>query len=628
MVSCKILNFKKNNDLERDYFKKNFSQVNKLIKRIRKSLITGKDLEIKGLMLDEIIDFNPGLSRIYIFLFQDGLTSIRYGSLKETLEKSLNANIFAIRNNSNFSSFDVKNESSCRIMIEWITEKTMVELGKITQTKFSQNRFEPGITGFELKYGGKSYYYMPSYSILENNLGLNQALNFIIRKTEIGKLTNKISERIEILKERGDYKLFLTKSRSFISYKNKIIPLYRSNVFYPEFSYKKTKEIFLKSADWLAGHIYEDGKFLYYYDCTADSRIDHEHPKRSMDDLYYNEIRHCCAILSLYNAYLQTKNKKYLKPIKPALDFLVSITQEEEISGEVHCYTYYNDKVKLGSIGTALLSMMHYRNATGDKSYDKYIKGYARHILYRMLENGQTIDYYICPPYRNGEKIINPTEQELRDLFMFYYQGEALLGLGVFVNNFDDDNELVAEARRKAVKFFDWVTKGERDRVYKDMFAELTHDAWMMQAIEEWGKMEEFRDPAYLDFVFKNATSLINHMYTRDDSPYIDYDGGYFYTYGQHFYPDGARSEGLIAAWYVAKMAGNKEMADTILNAAKMAARSEYQLFNCDEYIYHHKNQSCSRHTIRFKATRQWIRIDTIQHVACFFAKLYGTKKS
>ena len=60
-----------------------------------------------------------------------------------------------------------------------------------------------------------------------------------------------------------------------------------------------------------------------------------------------------------------------------------------------------------------------------------------------------------------------------------------------------------------------------------------------------------------------------------------------------------------------------------LLEGCKRAAKSQFSLFNCHEYIYSHKNQLRSLNSIRFKATRQWVRVDSIQHVECFFSRLY-----
>ena len=116
---------------------------------------------------------------------------------------------------------------------------------------------------------------------------------------------------------------------------------------------------------------------------------------------------------------------------------------------------------------------------------------------------------------------------------------------------------------------------------------------------------------------------MMEKMYKRDDSPYIDYEGGYYYNYGDHYYPDGARSEGLVAAYYLAKFLDKVKLEQKLLDACKKAAKSQFSLFNCEENNYSHKNQTRSLYSIRFKATRQWIRVDSIQHVACFFARLF-----
>jgi hypothetical protein len=46
-------------------------------------------------------------------------------------------------------------------------------------------------------------------------------------------------------------------------------------------------------------------------------------------------------------------------------------------------------------------------------------------------------------------------------------------------------------------------------------------------------------------------------------------------------------------------------------------------LFNTPISSFAHKNPEKSQGAIRFKATRQWIRVDSIQHVACFYFRLY-----
>ena len=221
---------------------------------------------------------------------------------------------------------------------------------------------------------------------------------------------------------------------------------------------------------------------------------------------------------------------------------------------------------------------MQYRNITGDKSYDDFIKGYVRHILSRVYDSGELLGYYIHPAYQNGQPLVTMNDEERKAMFSFYYPGEALLGVGLFVNNFKDDEYLNSEARRLGEKALDWIID-ERPKIYSDLFTALPSDAWLMQAIEEWAKDDHFRKENYFNFVFGDADTMIEKTYTRDDSPYIDYDGGYYYEHGDHYYPDGARSEGLVAAYYLAKFLGNKDLEEKYLNACKHVAMCQFHLF-------------------------------------------------
>ena len=115
----------------------------------------------------------------------------------------------------------------------------------------------------------------------------------------------------------------------------------------------------------------------------------------------------------------------------------------------------------------------------------------------------------------------------------------------------------------------------------------------------------------------------IEKTYQKDDSPYIDFEGGMYYEYGDHYYPDGARCEGLIAAYYLAKKLKKEKLAQNILENAKKAAKCQFQLQINKYNNFAHKNPKKSANSIKFKATRQWVRVDSIQHVACFFIRLY-----
>lgn len=620
-----MLDFKEQNDKERAFFNQDFSAVNKVLQRVRKSLITGENLSITDLDLSDIINFDRAETLVYITLFQSGQKFIRYGSKRQDLETTLNRNVEMLRKNKRFGDFTVNDEDKCRIMLEYVIDRHPVSPAKLNSVRFDNSRFEIGINGLELRKDGISYYYMPTDAITLSHMGLRSVLETLVRKTPIAKLSNSRSKRLEILSQSKDYEYYLFRSRTFITYKNDCIPLYRGNVRYTEFSYDVLYNQVIKSADWLLANMYDDGRFLYYYDCCDDTYKDHEHPTRPENNLYYNDLRHCGGIIALIRAYELTSDEKYIKAAKKAVDWSISISKSHDTQWGKAYYAFYNRKAKLGGTGVLLVAMMQYRSFTGDKSYDEYIKGYTRHVMSRVYKNGEILGYYIHPQFQNGQPLINMTDEERKETFSFYYPGEALLGLALFANNFLDDEDLAKEVRKIGKKALDWIVD-ERPHIYADLFTALPSDAWLMQAIEEWCKDKDFQKQNYINFVFTDAATMVEKTYRHDDSPYIDYEGGYYYEYGDHYFPDGARSEGLIAAYYLAKYLNMNNLAEKLLNACKRVAMCQFHLFNDEINNYSHKNPERSLNSIRFKATRQWVRVDSIQHVSCFFARLYKTE--
>lgn len=611
-----VMDFSEQNNIDRQYYQKDFTSMKVLLDNIRQSFITGK--EIKN--IDCEINYDSSFSYIYITLFQEDLQPIRWGSNRKTLTAAINRDIEQIRQRNTYPQFEISNPEKCRIMLEYITEQIPVKLNEIKYGTFVPERFEPGVTGLKLVLDNTNYIYTPTDAWVNSQMDLKSALNTILRKTYIKNITNKISERIDILR-KTPHECFIIKSKTFITYNDNILPLYRGNIL-REYSTDEIKKQALSGADWIVKNQKENGQYLYYYDAKEDNYIDHEHPERTEDNLYYNDLRHCGGIVTLIRAYQFTKDEKYLQSAKKGLDFIVSITKEHDIDGETGAYVFYNKKAKLGGTGMILIAMMKYREESGDKSYDEYIKKYTRHLLSRIYKTGEFLGYYIHPKFQNGRPLINMSDEERRETFSFYYPGEALLGLALFANYFKDDEELCQKVLEKSKLALDWIVD-ERPKIYSDMFTALPSDAWLMQAIEEWASNPEFQKDNYINFVLNDAQTMMDKCYTKNDSPFIDYEGSYYYNYGDHFYPDGSRSEGLIGAYYLAKKLNKTELADKILESCRKTAKSQMVLFNDDKNNYAHKNPSKSQGAIRFKATRQWIRVDSIQHVACFYFRLY-----
>jgi hypothetical protein len=321
------------------------------------------------------------------------------------------------------------------------------------------------------------------------------------------------------------------------------------------------------------------------------------------------------------------KDKKYLDAADKALQYLAGQIRQHDYQGRDAYYVFYNKKAKLGGTGTALAAFLSYRQASGEQKYDKIIHGLARHILSQIGQDGEMTGYYIHPQYNDGRPITDPNDEEKKELFSFYYPGEALLGLALYVQlmplSAEDEQEVRADAKRA----LDFLVK-TRPVKYAKFFEPLPSDGWLMQAIEVWAQSEEFRKSEYIDFVFSDANSMIAHMYTVKDALYYDYPGAFYYQYGDHAYPDGARGEGLIAAYYLAAKLGRNDLAWYYLENCKRLARSVMYLYNSEQSTYMYKVPEKAIGSFRFKLTRHWVRVDSVQHAACFYLRLYPALKS
>lgn len=610
---------------ENFYLTNNFAAERQLIQDIRTKLINIRQGNKPGELVIPTgltFAFDPSYSQIYITLYQESEGKIRWGSRRITLQDTLIRNIEKIAQNKHFARFTIEDESKCRILLEVVIEENLLnDINDLVENKISKYRFEPGITGLRLIHNGLSHYYMPTDAVTNNHMTINHALNHMSKKIHVAKLTNKISERVKLMKAKG-YQYFVIKSCAFVSYENEVLPLFRGCPVPIKINREVICESMLSGCDWLINNMKKDGQFLYYYEGIGDTIIDFQHPNM-IDPPYYNILRHSGGTITLLRAYEHTNNNKYLHAAKSSLDFLITTLRTHPYNGHEAYYVFFEkNKAKLGGSGIGLVALMHYWILSGDSSYNKFIDGLARHLLSRITPDGEMLGYYIHPLYNDGMPIENPTEEEKEKLFSFYYPGEALLGLALYYKHASYiSQEMKDEIEEKSDSALEFLIN-IRPIKYKHLFMELPADGWLMQAIEEWASIDKFKKKHYIDFVFNDAQAMIDHMYRDDDALFYDYIGCFYYVYGDHPYPDGSRCEGLIAAYFLAKQLGDSERAKYILSFCMSAAKALLYTYNSKQYLYAHKYPHKSLGAFRFKLTRQWVRVDSVQHTACFYARL------
>ena len=142
-----------------NWFDNDFSSETTCLRLIRNSLASGSSIKM---LPTPSYDFEPSFSHIAVTLFHEGQKPIRWISRRATFLDTINRIVYKLREHSRFNSFEVSNPDKCRIMLEVITKEQHLDINKLSQTSLDANRFEPGITGFRLRYNGQSHFYMPT----------------------------------------------------------------------------------------------------------------------------------------------------------------------------------------------------------------------------------------------------------------------------------------------------------------------------------------------------------------------------------------------------------------------------------------------------------------------------------
>lgn len=489
-----------------------------------------------------------------------------------------------------------------RIQLDFIeASPESLDYKHIGSTRIDHRHFEAGVDGLLIAgIDGRNHYFLPGDAYVRSIMSMKQLRQYLERAH--GK---------NYLNSASFYRF---RSRSFVSYDDEWLALYRGHPVAGEMSREKLE----RAVDLAIGHIKltqkENGQFLYYYDAARDSLRDHEHPGRDPgSNPYYNILRHAGGGLTCfyYERYFQRGDGEEL--VVRALEYLVKNTRFYTLDGEEAGYIYFNRKAKLGGSGIALYLLAEYRAWSEDQRFDSWGEKLARHVLGEIMENGEFRYYHIYL-----DKPVLPEQND--EYFSFYYPGEAVCGLARYypLANPGLQRDIVSGIK-KAMHFLLNIRPLSRQEHY----TEVPSDSWLMMGVKELWNIEEFRqESAYLDFVFADADKMVEQMYTVLDAPYPDYAGAFYYRFGDYPYSDGARCEGLLAAFQLALRIEDSARAERYWGALKLAAWSVFHLVNTEQSIYSVSNPELSLGGIRFKYTRQWFRIDTIQHVACFFAKM------
>lgn len=487
-----------------------------------------------------------------------------------------------------------------RFQLDFMCKENPIDLYRVGMKQSGDRHFEIGVDGLEIAGpDGKQHYFLPGDAYVFSIMGMKQLRELLVRRYTEDYLNRSQVHRL--------------RSESYLITSDGITPLYRGLPRAGALTKQKMEQCIQASIQHIVQNQYADGRFLYYYDAAKDSLRDFEHPKRDpIKNPYYNILRHSGGGMTCvyYEKYFASHDS--LSAIRRSIDYLQTCAVYRKVEGIDRAFILSERKSKLGGAGLALYLIAEYQLLTQDDSYQGFAAALAEHLLSQITESGEFMYYNI---YLDRE--LGPEDNQ--EYFSFYYPGEALCGLSQFLKTLPvADRERFFPLLHKALHFL----LVERPKVRADHYSDLPSDSWLMLAIAELWDFPEMRRDHYKDFVFRDARKMIQHMYKVGDAPYPDYAGAFYYQFGDYPYSDGARMEGIVAAYDLAIKADARDEQAFLWQAMKLGAWSLLHLVNTPEALYAAKKPERALGGIRFKYTRQWFRIDTIQHVAGFFAKM------
>lgn len=490
-----------------------------------------------------------------------------------------------------------------RLQMDFVVEPPApADLYNIGVEQWGERHFEPGLDGLMFtSTDNTTQLFLPGDAYVRSVMGMRQLRDYLYRIH--GEETIRAAH---FLRFRSSSYLSSSSGTTWLQ-------LYRG---YPLVA-AITRERIAAAAELAVEHIQRtqeaDGRFLYYYDAALDTRRDHEHLGRDPEkNPFYNILRHGGGALTCLFWERHRGGGGCFDTVRRAIEFYLPHVREYACAGRTAAYIYSEKKAKLGGSGIALYVLAEYQLMTGDTRYRELADRIAWHLMHQITASGEFIYYHIY--------LDQPiSEAENHNYFSFYYPGEAVCGLARYLHLLEADARGPYFERLQCALDF---LIHERPRTRADQYTAVPSDAWLMMGITELWDFAEMRRPANTDFVFGDAQIMIDHLYKVTDAPYPDYAGAFYYQYGDYPYADGARCEGLLGAYQLALKLGDHARARGIWPALKLAAWALMHLVNTSDAIYFAKNPQLSLGGIRFKYTRQWFRIDTIQHVASFYAKL------
>ena len=420
----------------------------------------------------------------------------------------------------------------------------------------------------------------------ERKLQLKRTLQYVKRRAVKAAQRKRVSQ----LEHLPVYR-FSTLSVFFDTQEKKVVRLYRGHRLFQSPGPAELLTAARWGGEYLAHVVDDNGKFVYAY-----------LPKSDREKDTYNILRHAGSVYSMLELYEVTRNTELLEVAQRAIGYLVRQIQTYQVGLDQLACVVEKGYVKLGGNALAILALAKYTDVTQDAQYVP-----LAFQLGRWIQQAQRAD---------GEFFIHKQRYPLGTIVDFtsvYYPGEAIFALDR-LHALDPQGGWI-ETAEKAAQYLITVRDGNLST------AELSHDHWLLYGLNE---LYRARPKAiYFDHAMRIADTIIQHQ--NRDPHYPDWFGSYYRP--PRSTPTATRSEGLYAAYLLARDFGQPDQAARIQEAVRHGVAFQLQTQFRPESALYVKDPQRTLGGFRHSLTNFEIRLITSSTIsqACLVCIRFST---
>ena len=374
--------------------------------------------------------------------------------------------------------------------------------------------------------------------------------------------------------------LFRFSAISLFSDGRQVVPLYRGHRLMEPLSAERLLACATLAGEYLVRSTGADGRFAYVYDAGRDSVPDK-----------YNILRHAGTTYAMLELYEVTRSEPLRDAATRAIAHLLKHARPGPDDPKGTLCIVEGGEAKLGGNALAIIALARHARVTGDRGQLATMAKLARWIEQAQGDDGR---FRIHKQNFPSGKVGRFRSQ--------YYPGEAILAL-VRLSALDGNGKWLDVAERAAHYLIEVRDKDKPRR-------ELPHDHWLLYGLNE---LYRARPKArYLDHAMTIAGVIVEAQMRRPKYPDWDWAGGFYQP--PRSTPAAVRSEGLCAAYRLARDFGRETEARRFRVAAELATALQLKTQVRPESAMFLTKPQRAMGGFRRGFTSNEIRIDYVQH--------------